>query len=291
MRDEPEASEIAEAFRRRAIGASWAELADFLTARDVHPTTGGERWSKPEVAALIRNPVYMGDGTHEGIVSRDEFDAAQAGVRPTQNGSLASLDARTMLSNQPSFLAALEQHVRRTHRARRREPDTQLSLIVFDGDDLREVNATHGLRAGDDVLAETGARLARALPGVDALVAHYRGDEFVVLLPEANPEDAVSTTRRLLAELQAPIVAVGRITFSAGVATLGHGESPRVFLARAQQAQRRAKQLGKNRIEVAGMARGDALRWKTTGHVRSLKPGLSSAGWRSFASGWWTRLR
>ena len=251
VRSEPDASAVAEAFRKRALGASWAELADFLTAGGVHPASGGDRWSKPDVAALIRNPVYLGDGGHEPIVSRDDFEAAQADVCSTQNGSLASLDGRSMLYNQQYFLAALVREVRHANRARRREPEPQLALIALDGDDFREINAVHGLRAGDDVLAEIGARIRWAVPHTTDLVAHYRGDEFVVLLPGTSLDRARATAARLLTELQARIGSVGRVTFSIGIAALRPGERADVFFARAQQAQRRAKDLGKNRVEIA----------------------------------------
>ena len=202
---------------------------------------------------MIRNPVYTGKGVHDAIVSRAEFDAALAGCSAfSENGdSLASLDARTMLYNERYFLAALVREVRHAHRGRRREPERQLALIAFDGDDFREINAAHGLRAGDDVLAEIGARLRGALPRATDLVAHYRGDEFVVLLPETGLDRARSTAARLLTDLHARIGPVGRITFSAGIATLRPGERADAFFARAQQAQRRAKNLGKNRVEVA----------------------------------------
>ncbi len=82
-------------------------------------------------------------------------------------------------------------------------------------------------------------------------MAHYRGDEFVVLLPETGLDRARSTAPRLLTDLHARIGPVGRITFSAGIATLRPGERADAFFSRAQQAQRRAKNLGKNRVEVA----------------------------------------
>jgi DNA invertase Pin-like site-specific DNA recombinase len=102
LRDEPAASFIAEAFRKRATGASWAELARFLEEHEVYPPTGNKHWSKAGVSALIKNPVYLGqarsgkvvkEGAHEPLVTRAEFDAAQATTKsllPPRDGSLAS---------------------------------------------------------------------------------------------------------------------------------------------------------------------------------------------------------
>jgi len=102
IRNEPAASVIAEAFRRRAIGASWAELARFLEDQEVYPPSGNKHWSKAGVSALIKNPVYLGEarsgklvneGAHEPLVTRVEFDAAQAtkkSILQQRDGSLAS---------------------------------------------------------------------------------------------------------------------------------------------------------------------------------------------------------
>jgi site-specific DNA recombinase len=87
VREEPVASVVREAFRRRALGASWTELAEFLERDGVYPPTGNPHWSKVGVAGMLKNPVYLGqarsgkivnEGAHDPIVTRVEFDAAQA---------------------------------------------------------------------------------------------------------------------------------------------------------------------------------------------------------------------
>ena len=102
LRDEPAASVVAEAFRKRATGASWAELARFLEEQEVYPPSGNKHWSKAGVSALIKNPVYLGqarsgkvvkEGAHEALVTRAEFDAAQATKKSLlrqRDGSIAS---------------------------------------------------------------------------------------------------------------------------------------------------------------------------------------------------------
>jgi site-specific DNA recombinase len=102
LRDEPAASFIAEAFRRRATGSSWAELARFLEEHEVYPPSGNKHWSKAGVSALVKNPVYTGqarsgkvikEGAHEPLVTRAEFDAAQAtrkSLLRQRDGSVAS---------------------------------------------------------------------------------------------------------------------------------------------------------------------------------------------------------
>jgi hypothetical protein len=100
LRNEPAAS--LEAFRKRATGASWAELARFLEENKIYPPGSNKYWSKTGVAALTKNPVYLGQArsgkvvkeeAHEALVTRAEFDAAQ-GVKKSllrqQDGSVAS---------------------------------------------------------------------------------------------------------------------------------------------------------------------------------------------------------
>jgi site-specific DNA recombinase len=101
VRDEPAATLVAEAFRMRATGSSWAELARFLEEHEAFPPTGNRYWSKVGVAGVLKNPVYLGqarsgkvvkENAHEPLVTRAEFDAVQATstLLKTRDGSLAS---------------------------------------------------------------------------------------------------------------------------------------------------------------------------------------------------------
>src|SRR5215218_8925135 len=87
IRDEPAASAVAELFRRRAGGASFRSLASWLDEQGIRPPTGNPHWSTSGVRQLLHNPVYLGqarsgkyvlEGAHEPLVSRADFDAAQA---------------------------------------------------------------------------------------------------------------------------------------------------------------------------------------------------------------------
>jgi DNA invertase Pin-like site-specific DNA recombinase len=85
-RDEPAATAIQEVFRRRALGASAVDLAEYLESQGVLPSTGNKHWSKAGIGGLLKNPVYLGqarggsvtnEDAHEPIVTRAEFDAVQ----------------------------------------------------------------------------------------------------------------------------------------------------------------------------------------------------------------------
>jgi site-specific DNA recombinase len=100
--EEPAATAVREVFRRRALAASWAELARYLDEQGVRPPTGNPHWSKVGVSGLLKNPVYLGqarsgkvvkESAHEPLVSRAEFDAAQSVTKSLlkqRDGSVAS---------------------------------------------------------------------------------------------------------------------------------------------------------------------------------------------------------
>src|SRR6266571_632907 len=66
---EPDASIIAEAFRKRATGASWRDLAAFLEENGVFPSTGNKHWSTVGVSSLLKNPAYLGEARQGRIVN------------------------------------------------------------------------------------------------------------------------------------------------------------------------------------------------------------------------------
>jgi site-specific DNA recombinase len=98
---EPAASAVREVFRQRALGASWAELAQYLEEQGIATPLGNAHWSKTGVSGLVRNPACLGqarsgsivkENAHEAIVTRAEFDAAQSvskSLLKTRDGSLA----------------------------------------------------------------------------------------------------------------------------------------------------------------------------------------------------------
>ena len=100
--DQAAAPHIAEAFRLRANGATWTEITRYLEQHQVHSSHGSPHWSRTGVAAVIRNPVYLGQArsgkivkehAHEPIVTRAEFDAAQStkkSLLTPRDGSVAS---------------------------------------------------------------------------------------------------------------------------------------------------------------------------------------------------------
>jgi diguanylate cyclase (GGDEF)-like protein len=160
--------------------------------------------------------------------------------------ALADLDALTSLHNRRYFHETLAREVARAQRYGRR-----LSLIVFDLDDFKAINDRVGHLAGDAVLAEAAERLLSVVRSAD-IACRVGGDEFAVVLPESNVEEAELLAGRIARAINArPITAAGTVELSAGVAELRSADRPTDLFERADEALYRAKELGKAQTHVA----------------------------------------
>lgn len=131
-----------------------------------------------------------------------------------------------------------------------------LSLIMLDLDHFKQLNDTHGHDGGDAVLRAFSDELIRAFPRKSDFLCRYGGEEFCIILPNANAKDALRLCDRLLfAVRQVKIPHDGKeltMTASAGVATLRHGEKAKQLLKRADKALYEAKEGGRDRAISAG---------------------------------------
>ncbi|OGA33923.1 MAG: hypothetical protein A3G80_00260 [Betaproteobacteria bacterium RIFCSPLOWO2_12_FULL_62_13b] len=121
---------------------------------------------------------------------------------------------------------------------------------------FKRVNDTHGHPAGDAVLKEVSRRIAASLRRSD-LVVRYGGEEFMVIIPQATAEAMAVIGEKLRhAIVAAPVgTGVGRgavaVTLSVGDAAFHAGtDTAESLIARADAALYRAKQGGRNRVEV-----------------------------------------
>jgi two-component system cell cycle response regulator len=128
------------------------------------------------------------------------------------------------------------------------------AVLLLDVDRFKSVNDTHGHAAGDVVLREIAERLRTHLRSAD-VVARYGGEEFMVVVAGAAAEEGRLVAERLRAAVaQDPIAAAGRlldVTLSIGVAGGPAGTAADALVAAADAALYRAKNAGRNRVEVA----------------------------------------
>lgn len=145
-----------------------------------------------------------------------------------------------------------EMGTREVSRARRN--DTPLTAAFIDADRFKSINDTYGHPAGDAVLRAIGPACKRALRGTD-LLGRYGGEELVLLLPNTTIEQAAPVLERMRAEVAAmdiPELQGRQVTASFGAAELEEGDHTVCdLLARADRAVYRAKEAGRNRVELA----------------------------------------
>jgi diguanylate cyclase (GGDEF)-like protein len=153
---------------------------------------------------------------------------------------LAVEDGLTGLSNRQTFYETLSHEVARAHRYGR-----NLTLLVLDLDDFKNVNDRIGHLAGDSVLAETAARLREAVRTAD-VACRIGGDEFAVILPESSRIDAEGLFARVVATLRRqPPSHAPQLCLSGGIAELEADDDAISLFERADAALYRAKAQGK----------------------------------------------
>jgi diguanylate cyclase (GGDEF)-like protein len=161
----------------------------------------------------------------------------------------ARLDALTGLGNRHRLAEDLTDLCGRVERYAH-----SYCVALFDIDSFKAVNDSEGHQAGDTVLRAVASALAEQIRTGDTLY-RYGGEEFVVLLPEQTLDSAVQAAERLrtaVERLRLPHPGGGVVTISGGVAGLGATQSsPEELLEQADQALYRAKERGRNRVEVA----------------------------------------
>jgi diguanylate cyclase (GGDEF)-like protein len=167
---------------------------------------------------------------------------------------LSQHDALTGLLNRRALEAALQREWQRARRTGR-----TLAVVALDLDHFKQVNDRHGHPVGDAVLAEAARRFQRMARQSD-LVARTGGEEFVVLMPEADVAGAQRAAERLLSELRRlPVDLPGLslpCTASAGVAcTQDDDPAADTVLARADRALYLAKAHGRDRVVAHGADR------------------------------------
>jgi len=162
----------------------------------------------------------------------------------------AHLDYLTGLSNRRHFMAQGEVELSRAIRY-----DTPLSALMLDIDSFKKVNDTYGHQAGDNVLQALSKVSQDTLRQVD-IIGRIGGEEFAVILPETEAEEALNAAERLREAIAKTEVAMSaglpiRFTVSIGAITL-HDKDTNIdmLLNQADKALYEAKETGRNKVCV-----------------------------------------
>ncbi|WP_420432083.1 PleD family two-component system response regulator [Hyphobacterium sp.] len=167
---------------------------------------------------------------------------------------MAVTDPLTELSNRRYISSRLQQAALMVSGG-----EMQASVMIADLDHFKRVNDTYGHEAGDAVLVEFAERLRNQLRAID-LAGRFGGEEFVVLMPEADLDDARIGAERLRAAIYDTPFRLPEdggeldVTVSIGVAQILPGEDVEAVMRRADIALYRAKAAGRNKVVVEDKA-------------------------------------
>jgi diguanylate cyclase (GGDEF)-like protein len=236
----------------------------------VEDTTRDERFKVlPGQALHIRSILCVPLITQDGAIGTLTVTSGQVGaftpeheellvylggavVRDVENARLYRLaitDPLTHAFNRQYLFQRLPAELERSRRYG--EP---LSVALMDIDHFKHVNDTHGHLAGDFVLKELVRLALTQVREVDALVRHG-GEEFLLLLPNTPRDAAATVAERLRASVEKLVMPWSnlklRVTASFGVAEWHREETDEDLLRRADEALYRAKDAGRNRVDVA----------------------------------------
>lgn len=157
------------------------------------------------------------------------------------NGKLkemAEKDSLTDLYNRRVFFEHLSREVKRAVRYGK-----IFSVLLFDIDNFKHINDTHGHQFGDDVLRSVAKVVLDKTRTID-VPARYGGEEFIVLLPETPKEGAVEIAERL----RVAIDKTAQCTVSIGVAIFNKGMTSEDIVKKADECLYLAKSAGKNQV-------------------------------------------
>jgi diguanylate cyclase (GGDEF)-like protein/PAS domain S-box-containing protein len=204
-------------------GAAWMQ-------RTREQLLGKMIWDEfPEAVGGVFHEAYLRAAERQEAVSVENYYAplrlwVEARVYPSKDGltiffadiserkeaekrlvHMATHDSMTGLHNRFSCLRALDQLL---------AADSVVGVLFIDLDHFKEVNDAHGHRAGDIALQEIGQRLA-TFGNADTTVSRISGDEFVIVLANAEVEKAKALAAAVLLRLAEPI-AVDQLKVTVG---------------------------------------------------------------------------
>lgn len=247
-------------------------------------SVAGIKTAEMESVLLIRQNAIASAATHAQInqavsdmlldASKARASLGQAKEKMDQTRQKAE-EAREAIRELESQLKKASEEAKRdylTGLLNRRGLDEELelayaehelvSVALLDLDNFKKLNDELGHEAGDAALKTLSACIRERLKGSGSS-ARMGGEEFLILFPNQPASEAKRAVEGLQRALTKTfyMAAEGQrlITFSAGVAQRKGQETPSQTIARADEAMYRAKNLGKNRVEIATEAAARAI--------------------------------
>src|SRR5712692_7827861 len=210
-----------------------------------------------DLVGVIRIPLAATDAVEEAAtVTVTQYIRAVASVlgnihHLSHSRDLAMRDDLTKAFNRRFFDSYLDEEIERSRRY-----GSLFSIIFLDLDDLKMVNNAHGHLAGSRTLQEVAKRILGAVRGIDKVV-RFGGDEFCIILPQTDQEQAIAVADRVRKSLISSTFHLAdninvSISASFGIATYPtHGITKDDLIRQADAAMYRVKSTTKNAVGVA----------------------------------------
>jgi len=157
---------------------------------------------------------------------------------------MAITDGLTDLFNRMHLFSRFEEEFNRAKRLK-----NNLGCIMLDIDHFKSINDKYGHLTGDEVLKEISLRLRNSIRIYDVL-GRYGGEEFLIVLPDTDFENAKSLAERIRDKIKEKLIANIRVTISLGITSIQEkDETINDMIKRTDEALYKAKNSGRDRVE------------------------------------------
>ncbi len=237
------------------IEASLGSASDFRTSLEGANDELSQTTDKDRIHQIVKSLIVASRENEDSNAqlerqledSRRQIDELKNSLETIRFESLT--DELTTLGNRKHFDQSLERAVEKY-----KNEDVPFALLMTDIDHFKKFNDTYGHQTGDQVLRLVALAVKQNVKGQD-IPCRYGGEEFAVILPNTNLEQATTVADHIRQAVMAKELVkrstgecLGRVTISIGVATYHGGETTGDLIERTDACLYTGKRTGRNKV-------------------------------------------